>query len=135
MLTIIIPTKNEESYLPRLLESIRTQTLQPVEVIVSDAQSTDATREIAVSFGARVIEGGPISFGRNAGASHAHTDFLLFLDADVELRDPHFLEKALEEMVERRLRIATCDVFPLSDAFIDHAMHKAYNTYVRACGS
>src|SRR3989338_5939746 len=135
MLTIIIPTKNEESYLPRLLQSIAKQTLQPVEIIVSDAQSTDATREVAFSFGARVVEGGPISFGRNAGASHAHTELLLFLDADVELRDPQFLEKALEEMLNRKLDLATCDVFPLSDVFIDHVMHKAYNTYARAWGS
>ncbi|MBI2473533.1 glycosyltransferase [Candidatus Uhrbacteria bacterium] len=135
MLTIIIPTKNEESYLPRLLESISKQTRQPVEVIVSDAQSTDTTREIARSFGARVVEGGAISFGRNAGASYAHTELLLFLDADVELRDPQFLEKGVEEMLQRKLDLATCDVFPLSDAFIDHVMHKAYNTYARAWGS
>ena len=135
MLTIIIPTKNEESFLPRLLESIRKQTIQPAEIIVSDAQSTDTTREKALLYGARVVEGGMISFGRNAGALQAQTDVLLFLDADVELRDPQFLEKSLEEFQEKQLDLATCDVFPLSDAFIDHAMHKAYNTYARAWGS
>jgi hypothetical protein len=50
------------------------------------------------------------------------------------LRDPEFLEKAVGEMLERHLDIATCDVFPLSDAFIDHFMHRAYNTYARAWG-
>lgn len=135
MLTIVIPTKNEEAYLPRLLESIKKQTLQPLEVIVADAHSTDTTREIARSYGARVVDGGKIGFGRNAGAREVKTEFILFLDADVELRDPEFLEKAVGEMLERKLDLATCDVFPLSDQYIDHFLHNAYNTYARAWGS
>ena len=135
MITIVIPTKNEEIYLPRLLESIRKQTLQPTEVIVSDAQSSDRTREIAKAYGATVVEGGMISFGRNAGAKAATTDLLLFLDADVELRDPEFLEKSVGEMLEKKFDLATCDVFPLSDMFLDHFMHRAYNKYARAWGS
>lgn len=135
MLTIVIPTKNEENYLPRLLESIKRQTLQPSEIIVADAHSTDRTREIVRAHGAKVVDGGMISFGRNAGARVAQTDFILFLDADVELRDPEFLEKAIGEMLERKLDLATCDVFPLSDQYIDHFLHKAYNTYARAWGS
>lgn len=135
MLTIVIPTKNEEVYLPRMLESIKKQTLQPSEIVVADAQSTDRTREIARSFGAKVVDGGMISFGRNTGAREAQTDFILFLDADVELRDQEFLEKAIGEMLERKLDLATCDVFPLSDQYIDHFLHKAYNTYARALGS
>jgi glycosyltransferase involved in cell wall biosynthesis len=135
MLTIVIPTKNEAYYLPRLLESIRAQTLQPSEIIVADAQSTDGTREIARSFGARVVEGGLISFGRNAGAQASQSDLILFLDADVELLDPKFLEKAVGEMCERKLDLATCDVIPLSEQYIDHFLHKAYNTYARAWGS
>ncbi|NQV90235.1 glycosyltransferase [Candidatus Uhrbacteria bacterium] len=135
MLTIVIPTKNEEASLPRLLESIQKQTLLPAQIIVADAQSTDTTRKIATAFGATVVEGGLISYGRNAGAASASTDFILFLDADVELRDPEFLEKSVGEMMEKRLDLATCDVFPLSDQFIDHFLHKAYNTYARAWGS
>lgn len=134
MITIVVPTKNEESVLPRLLESIRRQTLQPAEVIVADAGSTDRTREVARSFGARVIEGGLPGPGRNRGAAAANTDLILFLDADVELRDPTFLERAVGEMLERRLDLATCDVFPLSDAWIDHVLHRAYNVYARAWG-
>ncbi len=135
MLSIIIPTKNEEHFLANLLESIQNQTVQPNEIIVADAKSTDRTREIAKEFGAKVIEGGLPAFGRNAGADEASSDVLLFLDADVELRDEQFLEKSLKEIEERDLGLATCDVFPLSDKYIDHFMHKAYNSYVRAWGS
>ncbi|MBI4713980.1 glycosyltransferase [Candidatus Uhrbacteria bacterium] len=135
MLTIVIPTKNEEEYLPILLESIKKQTLQPNEIVIADAGSKDKTLEIARAFGARIVEGGLPGPGRNRGAEYAKTEFILFLDADVELRDPKFLEKAVGEMKERKLDLATCDVFPLSDDLLDHFMHKAYNTYARAWGS
>lgn len=134
MITIVIPTKNEEASLPCLLESIRKQTFQPAEIIVADAVSTDRTREIAESFGCRVVEGGMPGPGRNRGAEAAKTELLLFLDADVELRDPDFLRLAVGEMLEKKLSIATVDVFPLSDAWIDHVIHKAYNVYVRVWG-
>ena len=134
-LTIVIPTKNEEVLLPKLLESIRKQTLQPAEIIVADAQSTDRTRHIAKEFGARVVEGGMPGVARNAGAKDAKTELILFLDADVELHDLNFLEVSVREMEERHLDLATCDVFPLSDEFRDHFMFKAYNVYVRTWGS
>lgn len=135
MLSIVIPTKNEEAYLPKLLQSIKLQTLQPKEIIVADAHSTDKTREIAKSYGAIVIDGGMPSVGRNLGAKYATGDLILFLDADVELRDPTFLEKSVKEFKNRCLGLATCDVFPLSDTYIDHFLHKAYNKYARAWGS
>jgi len=135
MISIVIPTKNEEYDLPILLASIKAQTLQPNEIIVADAHSTDRTREIAKSFGAIVVDGGMPSVGRNLGANSATGDLILFLDADVELRDPTFLEKSVKEFSKRGLGLATCDVFPLSDAFVDHFLHGAYNKYVRAWGS
>lgn len=135
MISIVIPTKNEAKCLPTLLESIKKQTLQPKEIIVADAGSTDGTRKIAEDYGAIVVEGGMPGVGRNRGAEVATGEIILFLDADVVLRDPNFLKNSVGEMLERKLDLATCDVFPLSDAFIDHFMHTAYNTYARAWGS
>ena len=135
MLTIVVPTKNEEEHLPVLLQSIKNQSLQPDEIIIADAHSTDQTRHIAESFGATVIDGGLPAVGRNKGAAFATSDLVFFLDADVDLRDPEFLEKATGEMLERGLGLTTCDVFPLSDDYVDHFMHKAYNTYARAWGA
>ena len=131
MYTIVIPAKNEESYLPVLLETIRKQTLPPAQIIVADADSTDATREIAAQFGAKIVEGGLPGIGRNRGASEAKTPYILFLDADVVLNDPTMLERAFAEMLKRDLDIATCDVAPSNDSRLDRALHKAYNSYVR----
>lgn len=131
MLTIVIPTKNEEDYLPILLSSIRQQSYQPQEIIVADAHSTDRTPEIAAQFGARVVEGGMPGPGRNRGAEIAKTEYILFLDADVELQDPEMLEQMMGEMLERNLDLATCDVLPLSTKRIDHVIHGLYNRYSR----
>lgn len=135
MLSIVIPTMNEAAYLPTLLASMETQTLQPDEVIVADAGSTDETVEIARSFGARVVKGGMPGPGRNRGAEAAGGDILLFLDADVELRDSDFLNASIAEMQRRNLDLATCDVEPISEDKLDHVAHQAYNTFARACGS
>lgn len=133
MLSIVIPTKNEEDYLPILLKSIKSQTMQPLEVIVADAKSTDRTCEIAREFGCLVVDGGMPGPGRNRGAEAAHGEYLLFLDADVELVNPHFIENALEEIKRRGLDFATCDVIPLSRRPVDRIFHEFYNKYSRLC--
>lgn len=87
LLSIVIPTYNEEKYLPRLLKCLeREKDLLDFEVIVSDRPGKDRTREIAKNFGAHVVDGGTISVGRNNGAKVAVADVLLFFDADVQFR-------------------------------------------------
>lgn len=90
-LSIIIPTLNEEAYLPRLLESI----VQPdfkgkLEVLVVDGGSKDMTLQKAHAFDKgidikilKTHKG--LSYQRNLGAEHAKYKYLLFLDADVIL--------------------------------------------------
>ena len=84
--SIIIPTINEEENINTCIETARR--LDPLEIIVVDAGSTDRTREIAINTGAMVIQS---SKGRgiqmNKGASLARGDILLFLHADTLLPD------------------------------------------------
>lgn len=133
-LAIVIPAKNEEENLPRLLRSINKQTVLPEQIIVADAHSTDRTRELATELGALVVDGGMPGPGRNRGAEQATTDLILFLDADVELINEKFLEKALAEFEEKGFDIATADVLPLSGSALDRFLHKFYNKYVRIWG-
>lgn len=90
--SILIPARNEAHNLPRLLESIAHQSIRPLEVIVIDDGSTDATAEIAASFGAKVISSLPLPEGWRGkpwachqGALAAQSDRLMFLDADTWL--------------------------------------------------
>ncbi len=114
-LSVVIPTLNEASYLPKLLASLRAQDWQEFEIIVADSGSTDLTRAIARRWGARVVEGprrGP-AHGRNLGASVAKGELLLFLDADVVFPKSDLLRKAVHEFQERRLVAAGFFVRPL----------------------
>jgi len=132
MISIVIITKNEENYLPILLRSIKNQTVQPLEIIVADANSTDQTREIAKKFNCRVVDGGLPSVGRNRGAAMAKGEIVLFLDADVKLIDKHFLDRAEKEIAARHLDFASCDAMPLSNKTVDRVFHGFYNVYSRA---
>ncbi len=131
-LSIVIPTKNEESYLPILLASLRGQTYQDFELIVADAHSTDRTREIAAQAGAKVIDGGMPGPGRNRGAAVATGDLLFFFDADVILRHPCFLQDTILEFTARELDVATCPLHVQDGTLLDHALHEAYNKYTYA---
>jgi 4,4'-diaponeurosporenoate glycosyltransferase len=88
-LSVIIPARNEAHNLPRLLESIRTQPTPPLEVLVVDDASTDATAGVAASHGATVVSSLALPDGWRGkpwalqqGALAAKGDLLLFLDAD-----------------------------------------------------
>ncbi len=131
MLSVVIPTKNEEGSLPGLLASLKRQTLQPAEVIVADARSTDGTRAVAEAGGARVVEGGLPGVGRNRGAAAASSPLILFLDADVELREDDMLERMVRGLEERGLDVATCEVEPLDASRVDRLLHRAYNRYAK----
>lgn len=102
-ISIIIPAKNEEKYLPLLLESIRAQNRQPMEVIVADGNSSDKTRQIARKLGNKVLIGGTIPVGRNKGAKKARGKFLYFIDADCQFPTPDFLEKSLVLFKKQKL--------------------------------
>ncbi|NQU83877.1 MAG: glycosyltransferase, partial [Parcubacteria group bacterium] len=120
---------NEAKYLPRLLCSIRRQTFKNYEIIVADNNSSDNTRKIAENCKCRIVKGGSPSEGRNRGADVAHGDVLLFLDADVILESPYFLESSVKEFERKNLGTATCIVKPLSDKKVDKLFHSFYNQY------
>lgn len=132
--SIVIPAKNEERYLPILLAGLDRQTHRPMQVIVADAKSTDRTREIATQHGCTIVPGGMPGLGRNAGAKLATGDVLLFLDADVQIDDPKFIEHALEEFDRNQLEIAAPDINLLNGTTADRLGHNFYNLYVRLWG-
>ncbi|MDP2734931.1 MAG: glycosyltransferase [bacterium] len=131
MLSVIIPTLNEEEYLPQALRSVRKQGFRDMEIVVADAGSADRTREIAKSFGCKIVKGGMPGKGRNEGAKAAKGDALLFLDADATL-PPGFLKKFMKEFDRRRLDVAGCSMKVPGRKRIYRVFEKLYTLYFRS---
>ena len=129
ILSIIIPTYNEEEYLPVLLDSIKEQSFTDYEIIVADANSTDKTREIAEEYGCVIVEGGLPAVGRNNGAKIAKGEYLLFLDSDLELTDD-YLRDVLYEFRMERLGIAITQMKPMSNKVEDKIFHDFANYFM-----
>jgi glycosyltransferase involved in cell wall biosynthesis len=110
--TVVIPALNEAELLPGLLGTLSRQTQPPQQVVIADAGSTDATRDLAEQLGALVVDGGKPAAGRNAGARVATSELVLFLDADDEL-EVDFIALAVAEFEERELAVATTFVDPI----------------------
>lgn len=129
-LTVVIPALNEAERLPVLLDLLAAQTAPPDAVVVADAGSTDATREIAEARGAIVVAGGKPAAGRNAGAAVAATELLLFLDADDE-PDLDWIELALAEFEARGLAVAAGQVEPIERAAANIVACEVVNLYLQ----
>lgn len=106
-LSIVIPTLNEEQYLPRLLDSIIHQDFDGYEIIVSDGNSKDMTRAVAERYGCLVVSDDKRSpaHQRNEGAKRASGEVILFLDADNILPEM-FLKRSFGEFTRKKLDVA-----------------------------
>ena len=96
--SVIIPTLNEEKFLPKLLTSLTRQTVKNFEVIVVDGQSKDRTIASANAFLSKLpltvvpCDTTGVSRQRNTGAQLAKTDWFIFIDADSVLLS-NFMER------------------------------------------
>jgi glycosyltransferase involved in cell wall biosynthesis len=140
LISFVIPTCNEASYIFRLLGSlsyIKSICKIPVEIIVADYQSSDGTIEIAKRFGAEVIELDKPGVGQALyiATVHAQGDIIIRTDADVIIT-PSSIYYALSTLMGKTKVMTTVGhiyyPFRLETnimAFIyDKYMRKPYNT-------
>ena len=84
--SVVVPARNAERYLGEALESILAQDPGPLEVVVVDDGSADATAALAQELGppVRVLRQPALGIGaaRNRGVNAAEGDIVGFLDAD-----------------------------------------------------
>lgn len=88
----VVPARNEAGNVGRAVRSILSQrTAMPIEVLVVDNGSTDATGEVARAAGARVITSNAVNAAsaRNDGARTSSGDLLCFIDADCTVAPDH----------------------------------------------
>ncbi|MCW4033369.1 MAG: glycosyltransferase [Candidatus Bathyarchaeota archaeon] len=85
--SIIIPTLNEEKIIRNTLKALREQMCKNFEIIVVDANSTDATRKEATNYADKilVVKKRRRQYQMNVGAEQAIGKYLIFLYADTIL--------------------------------------------------
>ena len=81
---MVLAVKNAEEYLQKALVSVYCQSLAPKEVIVVDDNSEDETKNIALKFGARVINNKGVgqAAGLNTGIQCCTTELIAFLESE-----------------------------------------------------
>src|SRR6185503_19507458 len=96
------PTLNAAATLENCLASIAAQTYprDRYEIILADAFSKDATREIATRYRALVIDdpGNNMEEGKRLALAHATGEYIVFVDADNEFTHPDYLESAVRAL-------------------------------------
>jgi dolichol-phosphate mannosyltransferase len=109
-ISIIIPTKNEEEAIAKVLCSIPKKVMAEAEVIVVDS-STDTTPIIAERLGAKVIRERRAGKGRamRTGAANAKGDILVFLDGD-GTNPPTYIPKLVKELKRANLVLGSSGI-------------------------
>ena len=107
--TIVVPCKNEESYIYYLLDSLKKQKgMEGIRILIADC-STDSTRRAIENhkdwLDIEVIKGGPVSVAKNNGAYLVTTPYILFIDADVRFFSNTVIYDTLKKMKEEDLHL------------------------------
>jgi len=117
--SVVIPAYNAERFLAEAIESVLAQAYEPLEIIVVDDGSTDATAAITRRFAPAVVCIGQPNAGigaaRNRGVDAAGGELLAFLDAD-DLWTPGRLRRQVDQIASG----SPVDmVFGMVEAFVD----------------
>lgn len=113
LLTIVIPSKNEEDNIDTTLKCLNNQLgIKNTRVIISDS-STDDTRNIIKNniyenLNIEIIDGGLPSVARNNGAKLTKTPYILFLDADIFLYDNYLLYDIIKMSINNCYDLISC---------------------------
>lgn len=104
---VVIRALNEADHLPRLLDGLSRQTVQPDLIVVVDSGSTDGTAEIAEELGCKVVKIDPESFtfGRslNHGFEFCEAEIVVVVSAHVYPTHEDYLENLLEPFVDSKI--------------------------------
>ncbi|MFH1439456.1 MAG: glycosyltransferase [Candidatus Woesearchaeota archaeon] len=140
MISIIIPTLNEEKYINKLLSSLKNQFYKNFEVIVVDAGSTDETEKVVNKFKHRfkrldfvMLGEKNVSKQRNIGARVSVGEILVFLDADIIVYDQHFLSNIVKIFRYKKKCggiMTYVYVDPKEEILIDKIFHTINNSWL-----
>lgn len=129
LVSILLPTYNQQQYIKNCIESALNQDYENIEIIIADDASTDNTKEIVSSY----IKNTPkVKYFRNennlgrvanyhkALYEYAKGDYILNVDGDDQLIDNTFISDAIKLLNDKpntKLLVA-CKQFSLHDKII-----------------
>ncbi|MGW2515782.1 glycosyltransferase [Streptomyces sp. NPDC001617] len=125
----VIPTWNEEEWLPGLLANLR-RFPEVAEIIVADNDSGDQTRRIAHRNGVHLVTGGRPAVARNNGTKHASSEFILFVDADAAIPGVA-LRRAAEVLADEQNVAIHFRLAPINGSAFSRACYLLMDAYLR----
>lgn len=136
MISIIVITFNRAEYLKTTLQSICSQTVRDIEVIVVDDGSTDSTRKVVESIGEERLRYfnfgkiGNLSMLRNLGIRNSSGNLIAFCDDD-DIWRPDRLELQLELMERFSLVCSNASVIDSNGYYVaDRYFHTLKNDFI-----
>lgn len=120
--TVIIPVYNAEEYIEYCVVSVLNQTINDIEIIITDDCSTDNSLEILkvlaekynnISIYKTLAPSGSPAMGRNIGLKNAKGEYVLFVDSD-DWIDPSYIEELYKSITKE-----SCDIC-FSSGFKNH---------------
>lgn len=133
--SVIIPTLNEEKYLPKLLSDLTKQGSNIFEVIVVDGNSDDETKKNSKVFSKKLKLSfydnlkRNVAYQRNLGASKASGEYLVFLDADTRIK-ANFIKKLKFEIEKKKGLLFLPALVPEKNNYQDKLMFNITNSLV-----
>lgn len=134
-ISVIIPTLNAEKDMPSLLQALRTQTLQPEEILIVDSESADQT--VSIAEGAASVLPVRVLSEKRAEFDHGKTrdwalresvgDTVVFLTQDAVPADGHFLEYLVRPLAEEKVAVVTGRQLPKADATPMEKLIRTFN--------
>ncbi len=132
-ISIITPTRNAAVLLENQLRSIRSQDYPQdrIEILISDARSTDATRDVAKKYGCVVMDdnGSDMEEAKRIALAQATGEFVVFADADNEFMQNDWLRLAVEGLQRNPQALGVESYYLPSDkmssfcVYVTHLLH------------
>lgn len=142
MISVIIPTYNEEKAIGATLKRLATGFKMPHEVIITDDKSTDNTvavaREVATQYPDTITvlahdkKHATIAENRNAGAKVAHGDYFVFMDSDCVIENmDESIARAITKFEKSNHRLVAITgklgVLPEFETWGDRLVYSVFN--------
>ena len=114
LVSLVIPAYNSADYINHILDDLRLQTYDAMELVVIDDGSEDGTEGVvrrAIGLDPRIKllsqDHRGVSAARNTGLANCSGDYIGFLDAD-DRADPRYVELMVNKMSDEKTALAVC---------------------------